>query len=417
MKFEVERVLPQIGYRRFTPSKGGHCQRTPVTSLFRFFCPPLAGDRRRHWRRQGVDTLRSTREKLAKNDRGRPRFAAQTAGSVPAFRCYPSLLFVLFLTLTGCSPSKDVLLVYSPHGPDVLGDYEKKFEAEYPDVDVQCLDMGSQQVYERIKGERNNPQADIWWGAPSSMFIQAAEEGLLASYKPSWAEKVDPAYRDRGDRWYGTYLSPLAIAFNNRAYTKETAPQTWDELLEPQWHKKIALREPLPSGTMRTFICAMILRAPNEDAGLEWLKRFDEATEAYLGNPQLLYDHLKRNPERVSVWLLADIALQRERNGYPLDTVVPPDTPVITEGIAIVKDAPHREWAERFYEFVTTAEALAHQAHAYAKVPARNDIDPATLPQWMVDQSIDAMNIDWREFAAKENALIDRWKAEVYGAP
>ena len=166
-----------------------------------------------------------------------------------------------------CSPSKDMLLVYSPHGPDVLGDYEKKFEAVHPEVDVQCLDMGSQQVYERIKGERNNPQADIWWGAPSSMFIQAAEEGLLAPYKPSWADQVEPAYRDRDERWYGTYLSPLAIVFNTRARTKETAPQTWDALLGPEWHKKIALREPLPSGTMRTFLCAMMLRAPSEDEG------------------------------------------------------------------------------------------------------------------------------------------------------
>ncbi len=326
-------------------------------------------------------------------------------------------LLGIALAMGSCSPSKDMLLVYSPHGPDVLGDYEKKFEAAHPEVDVQCLDMGSQQVYERIKGERNNPQADIWWGAPSSMFIQAAEEGLLAPYKPSWADQVDSAYRDRDERWYGTYLSPLAIVFNNRGRTRETAPHTWDALLEPEWHKKIALREPLPSGTMRTFICAMMLRAPSEDDGIAWLKRFDQATKAYLGNPQLLYDHLKRNEEMVSVWLMADIALQRERNGYPLDTVVPPETPVITEGIAIVEGAPHREWAELFYEFVTTPDALAHQAHAYAKVPARTDIEPATLPQWMAGQAIDAMDIDWREFAANEKTRIDRWKAEVYGAP
>lgn len=336
--------------------------------------------------------------------------------SVLVLGCFGLLLAALFL-LGGCSESKDVLLVYSPHGPDVLGDYETEFEAAYPEVDVQCLDMGSQEVYERIKSERNNPQADVWWGAPSSMFIQAAEEGLLAPYKPSWADNVGAPYRDSEHRWYGTYLSPLAIVFNNRGRTKETVPQTWDELLEPRWHQKIALREPLPSGTMRTFLCAMMLRAPSEDEGIAWLKRLNNATKAYLGNPQLLYDHLKRNEEMVSVWLMADIALQRERNGYPLDTVVPPDTPVITEGIAIVDGAPHREWAERFYEFVTTAEALARQARAYAKVPARTDIDPATLPQWMVAQTIDAMDIDWREFARNEKARINRWKAEVYGAP
>ena len=38
------------------------------------------------------------------------------------------------------------------------------------------------------------------------------------------------------------------------------------------------------------------------------------------------------------------------------------------------------------------------------------------LPQWMTEQTIDAMDIDWREFAAQEKPRIDRWKAEVYGA-
>ncbi len=344
------------------------------------------------------------------------RFARRTGVCPAVVRLLGGLLPGVLLALAGCSPPKDMLLVYSPHGPDVLGDYEAKFEAAYPGVDVQCLDMGSQEVYERIKGERNNPQADIWWGAPSSMFIQAAADGLLAPYQPSWADRVDAAYRDGEHRWYGTYLSPLAIVFNSRGRSKDTVPQTWDDLLQPEWHNMITLREPLPSGTMRTFLCAMMLRAPSEDEGLAWLKRLDEATEAYLGNPQLLYDHLKRNENLISVWLLADIALQRDRNGYPLDTVVPPDTPVITEGIAIVAGAPHREWAERFYEFVTTPEALAQQAHAYAKVPARNDVDPASLPQWMTEQTIDAMDIDWREFAAQEKPRIDRWKAEVYGA-
>ena len=118
----------------------------------------------------------------------------------------------------------------------------------------------------------------------------------------------------------------------------------------------------------------------------------------------------------VSVWLMADIALQRERNGYPLDTVVPPETPVITRALLLSKERP-TAMGGLFYEFVTTPDALAHQAHAYAKVPARTDIEPATLPQWMAGQAVDAMDIDWREFAGSEKARIDRWKAEVYGAP
>ena len=308
------------------------------------------------------------------------------------------------------------VIVYSPHGPDVLQDYEKRFEAAYPGVDMQYLDMGSQEVYQRVQGERRNPQADVWWGAPSTMFMRAAEQGLLEPYRPSWADRIGHDARDPEDRWYGVYRSPLAIVFNNRRLTKETAPQTWDELLEPQWHGKITIRKPPPSGTMRTFIGAMILRAPSEDDGIAWLRKLHDATEAYMENPQFLYDHMKRREELVSVWLMPDVALQRQRNGYPLDCVVPRQTPVLMEGIAIIKGAPNPESAKTFYEFVTSSDELAHQAHAYSKVPTRGDLDPATLPDWIASQRIDAMDIDWQEFAKHEKRWCDRWEQEVYHA-
>ena len=46
-------------------------------------------------------------------------------------------------------------------------------------MDVRWLDMGSQDVLDRVRSEKENPQADVWWGAPSTLFQQAEKEGLL----------------------------------------------------------------------------------------------------------------------------------------------------------------------------------------------------------------------------------------------
>ena len=146
------------------------------------------------------------------------------------------------------------------------------------------------------------------------------------------------------------------------------------------------------------------------------MRKLHASTEHYAESPQSLFEHLKRNEEVITVWIMPDAVLQRERHGFPFDFFLPPQTPVLTEGIAIVRGAPHREWAEKFYEFVTTPEALAHQAEAYAKIPARGDIDPSTLPEWMVEQEVDAMVIDWGVFARKEQAWCERWEKEVFNA-
>ncbi len=308
------------------------------------------------------------------------------------------------------------MVVYSPHGPEMLKDAENAFEAAYPEVDVQWMYLGTQDVYKRVRSESKRPQADVWWGGTQTLFMQAADEDLLEPYAPTWADLVEPQYKDSEDRWYGTYQSPIAIVYNSRGRKADEVPQTWDDLLKPEWKDLISIRKPLESGTMRTFIGAMILRAENEDAGIAWLGKFHESAHAYLNSPEFLYDHMKKNKDIISVWLLPDIALQRERNDMPLECIVPPETPVITEGIGVVANAPHPDWAKKFYEFVTTPEALAKQAHDYSKVPVRDDLDSAALPAWMVAQKIDALPIDWNEFAANEKRWCNRWADEVYDA-
>ncbi len=325
-----------------------------------------------------------------------------------------ALLLALCAALAACGPGKETVVVYSPHGADVLKDYEARFEAAYPKVDVQWLDMGAKDVHGRLSAERARPACDVWWGAPSTMFTQAASEGLLAPYRPTWADAVDPEHKDPQDRWHATYLSPLAIMFNTSARTRDDVPHTWDELLDPKWDGLITLRKPLPSGTMRTFLCAMISRAPGVDAGIAWLKKLHTATESYPENPHLLYDHLKKEPGLISVWIQPDIVMQRDLHGYPFGFYLPPDTPVITDGIAIVNNAPHPEWARKFYEFVTREEELLHQAAAYAKLPARTDIDRDALPAWMTEMAIDPMPIDWAAFARHEREWCARWEREVY---
>src|SRR6185436_13977036 len=113
-----------------------------------------------------------------------------------SFRLFKLLLTILCLSglLFSCSrsgsPTARKLLIYTPHGQDLLKDFVARYKSEHSDVDVQFLDMGSREILERVRAERNRPQADLWWGAAHTTFQTAAEETLLASYRPTWADKV-----------------------------------------------------------------------------------------------------------------------------------------------------------------------------------------------------------------------------------
>lgn len=326
-------------------------------------------------------------------------------------------LFILLTLLTGCaSGDRAQLVVYSPHGKEMLSYYEEAFEREHPEVDVQWIDMGGQDAYDRIRTERQRPQASLWWGGAAPAFDRAAEEGLLETYRPSWAGAVPPEARDAQDRWYGTYLTPEVVAFNTRLLTEEEAPQDWDALLDPAWQGHLLIRDPLASATMRTIFGAMILRQPSVEAGYEWLARLDQNTKAYTANPTQLYLKLAREEGALTLWNMPDIYLQREANDFPFGYIFPRSgTPVLTDAIALVQGGPQPEIAKAFYEFVTSDSALVHQAHHFYRIPVRQDLSEEDLPAWITSADIEAMPLDWDRLMEEGAEWMQYWSENIKG--
>jgi len=328
---------------------------------------------------------------------------------------------VIFTAIGGCSqPAKIPLVVYSPHGKDMLEAFALKFEAANPGVDVQWLDMGSQEAYDRIRTEMSNPQADLWWGAPSTIFMRAEKEGLLSAYRPSWADSIAPEFKSAADMWYGTFVTPEVIVFNSHLLTKNDAPKDWDDLLAPQWKGRIILRYPLASGTLRVIFSAMVASSVakfgSEDNGFNWLRRLDANTKSYTSDPTQMYLKLAREEAAVSLWDMPDVVLQAKLNNYPFDYNVPASgTVVLTDGIAIVSSAKHLELAKKFYEFVTSEESCILQADKFYRIPARRGIPKDKLPSWITSTSFTSMHVDWELISQHESEWMRKWDEEIKG--
>jgi len=333
------------------------------------------------------------------------------------------ILFLgFFILCAACGNQQRQIIIYSPHGKELLEDFASRFERANLGVNVEWLDMGSQNVLDRLRSEKANPQADIWWGAPSPLFMQAAAEGLLESYRPTWAAQIDSSHHDPQDRWYGTYLTPEVIMFNTEKLTAAAAPQDWDELLAPKWRGRISIREPLPSGTMRAIFFAMIYRLYGEKnspaAGFDWLRRLDANTKSYPGDQSLFYLALARGEADLAPWNLPDVLLRREKDNYPFDYVVPRSgTPMVPEGLALVarqqKNDQRLALAKKFYAFVTTAESFIHAAQQYYRIPTRRDLDFSQIRPEFNPAQYKAMPIDWQLFADSSAIWMQFWDQNI----
>jgi iron(III) transport system substrate-binding protein len=320
-----------------------------------------------------------------------------------------------------CSDGREPLVVYSPHGRGLLTLAERTFETANPGVDVRWLDMGSQDVLDRVKSERANPQADVWFGGPSNLFDQAAAESLLVAYRPSWADSIPARARGRGDFYFAAYETPAVIAYASEALTADQVPTDWDEVLQPRWTDQILIRDPLASGTMRTIFGMVIqrgLRATGDTgAGFDWLRRLDAQTREYVINPAMLHQKLIRQEGLLTLWGLPDI-LTEQRKGTPLDFVLPTSgTPVIEDAIAIVRGTPRLALAQQFVEWVGSVEAQLMATQQEFRLPVRIDVPFDSLPGWAqkVRTELVAEPMDWDLLSERGADWMSYWDRNVRG--
>ena len=153
-------------------------------------------------------------------------------------------------------------------------------------VNVQMTRMSAGEIYARLRAEKENPQADIWWGGTGDPHLQAAEEGLTEDYKSAqlpklreWAQKQ--AERSKY-RTVGIYLGALGFGYNTEevAQTKLSPPACWADLIKPEFKGEVQMADPNSSGTAWTAL-ATFVQLMGEEPAFVYLKKLHANINEY----------------------------------------------------------------------------------------------------------------------------------------
>ena len=228
------------------------------------------------------------------------------------------------------------------------------------------------------------------------------------------------------DLYWPVYRTPAIIAYNSAAVPRDSAPQDWDDVLQPRWRDKVLIRDPVASGTMRAIWGLMIQRQarfPGDTApGMAWLRRLDGQTRAYTLNPSVLDQKLARREGLVTLWDLPDILISIGK-GMPFGYVFPPERDGGDRrcgGPGPRQPAPRRgPPVHRLCRQPGGAAAHGRQGFPPA-CPAGPPV--GSVPDWVaeVERTMVVAPVDWAQLAA-EGASVDgllgpartRYRAEI----
>jgi iron(III) transport system substrate-binding protein len=308
---------------------------------------------------------------------------------------------------------EEKVVVYSTHPESLLEMVADAFQKE-SGVKVDFINLKGA-LADRVRAEKSNPQSDVMYGAPSSVFLELKNEGLFDAFKPSWDEKINPLFKDKDSYWYGTIQTPVMIFYNTEMLSEEDAPRDWYDLTEPKYKNNLVFRNALSSSARATYssLLQQFEKKGELENGWRFMKELDANTKNYYGSGSMLFQAVGRKEAAVSFMVLNAIIDNKIKNKMPLAVVdAKSGSPVITDGIALIHGAKHPNAAKAFIEFAGSPKIQAKLAQAFNRLPTHPDA-LAESPEWMAATTFKVMDVDWQELAVKQSAWIQKWDAEI----
>ena len=233
---------------------------------------------------------------------------------------------------------------------------------EQTGIEVNLIEGKADELIERIKTEGANSPADILITVDAGRLWRADQAGIFAPVESEiLTEKIPAHLRHPENLWFGYSKRARVIMYNKDRVNSEDIA-TYEDLTDPKWEGKVLMRS---SGNIynQSLIAGMI-EEKGEEATAEWI--------------QGLVDNLARSPqsndtgniEAVAAGIgdltIANTYYLARYEGQPevfdkIGVLFPNQddrgTHVNISGAGMLKNAPNREQAIAFLEYLASPEA------------------------------------------------------------
>ena len=158
----------------------------------------------------------------------------------------------------------DVVLytaVDQPYAAPIVRDFEKRSCLRVALV-TDAEATKSVGLAERVRAEKANPQADVFWSNEPFHTINLASEGLLEAYDSPPAKEIAGQFKDPAQKWAGNALRARVIAVSSES---GVTPTGMADLADPDLKGKVVMARPT-AGTTGGHVAGIFVLLGEEKA-------------------------------------------------------------------------------------------------------------------------------------------------------
>ncbi len=240
-----------------------------------------------------------------------------------------------------------VLSLYASMAEKDLMRLTSEFERRYG-IKVNVWRSGKNNVLRRAitEARAGRFEADVVHN-PSPEMELLHRERLLQEVRSPYQRELIPEAVAPHREWAGPRVYIFVQAYNTSKVKTEELPKTFKDLLDPRWKGRIAVE----AKEQEWFFT--LVREMGEEAGLKFFRELVARNGLVVRNGNALLNNLVVAGEiPLALTLYSYLPEQSRRSGAPINWLALEPTIAYTDGVGVMKRAPHPHAAVLFYDFV-----------------------------------------------------------------
>ena len=279
--------------------------------------------------------------------------------------------------------------------------------------------LSSGEALAKLRATKTAPEFSVWWGGPADGFVAANAEGLLEAYVSPEAAKISAEQKDASGVWTGVYVGALGFCSNTKILGElgVTAPDSWDDLLDPKLKGQVAVAHPASSGTAYTAFYTQVIRLGGEEPAMDYMTKLHPNSLQYTKSGSAPAQMAGRGEIAVSVVFSHDCVKNIDA-GFP-DLVVgfPTEgTGYEIGGAALIANAPEKQAAQMWIDWSLTAKAQEIGA-TVASYQLPTNPDAAISDKSVKLSEVNLVDYDFDAAGAARADLTKRFEDEIAAQP
>jgi len=282
-------------------------------------------------------------------------------GLIAAVLCSPALV------ACGGGDAPD-LVIYNAQHEELIGAIAKKFEKK-TGLDVELRNGDDLELANQIVAEGQASPADVFLTENSPAMSLVQSKGLLAELDQGTLDHIPSQYRPSDGTWTGFAARSTVLVYNTSQVKPADLPKSLLDLAKPEWKGKVSFS---PTGADFQAIVSAVLHLEGEARTKQWLAGLKTNGEVYDGNNVVLQSVNKGDVETGIIYHYYWYRDQEESGDNSDKSKLyffgnqDPGAFVSVSGAGVLAAGDHQKNAQRFVDYLTSAEGQQVIADSYA---------------------------------------------------